>query len=131
MYAANVVGTVGEGRYGLFLVVRVAVALVLAVAVWFAMMVVAATTGRLVLELGQWVGALVLEVLGTGIRLPLSGLLHALAQIASVWPAFHLGQFARYEMGSGGVDLVPQGLSLVAIAVVFCVIARRGPRKVR
>jgi hypothetical protein len=127
MYAATTAGTArgGEKRNGV-LVVRVAMALVLAFAVWFALMVAAATVGRVVLELGQWVGVFVLEVLGAGFRLSSSGVPHALAQLTSVWPAFHFGLFARYGVVSDGVDLLPRGLSFVGIAVLFCVIVRRG-----
>jgi hypothetical protein len=134
MYAANSAETApaqGNGRYGVSLAVPVAVALVVAFTAWAAMMVAAATAGRLVLELGQWVGELVLEVLGAGIRQSLPAVPHALAQLTSVWPAFHFGQFARYAVEWGGVDLVPHGLSFVVIAVLFCLTLRRGLRNVR
>jgi hypothetical protein len=130
MNRANAALAVGEGRYGVLLVARVAMALVLAVAVWLGMMVAATTAGRLVLELGQWAGMFVLEVLGAGIRMSLLAGPHALAHLTSVWPSFHLGQVAQYAMGSDGVDLLPHGLSLVGIAVLFVVFVRRGLRKV-
>jgi hypothetical protein len=131
MYAANSPQAVaGGGRQeGLAVVVKVMTALGLAGAVWVGAMLLAATVGRLLLELVQWVGVLVLAVLGSGIRVPLAVVPHALAQLTAVWPAFHLAQFARYAVGNGsGVDLVPHVAGVVGIAVLFFALALRGLR---
>jgi hypothetical protein len=95
-------------------------------------MVAAATVGRILLELVQWVGVFVLAVLGSGVRVPMAVVPHALTQLTAVWPAFHLAQLARYAVGDGvGVDLVPHLVGVVGIAALFFGIARSGLRKVR
>ena len=114
-----------DGRGAVSLAGRVILALVLAIGGWIVSMLAAATMGRLVLELAQWVGMLVLAVLGSRVQVPLSMMPHALAQLTAVWPTFHLGQFARYALGNGGVDLLPHVVSLLGIAGLFLVIARR------
>ena len=135
MYAAKTSEAVlaGGGRKdGASVAVRLVAALGAACAVWMALMLVAAATGRIVLELVQWVGALILTVLGSGLRLPLGLVPAALAQLTATWPAFHLAQFARYAVGDGaGVDLIPHVVSVVGVAVAFVVIARRGLGKAR
>jgi hypothetical protein len=131
MYAASIALAGWNRRRDILLLSRIAIALLLALTVWFAMMVAAAAVGRLVLELGQWVGVLVLEVLGAGLRMSLPAGPHALGQLTSMWPSFHLGQLTHYAMGADGVDLLPRWLSLVGIAVLFCLFARRGLGKVR
>jgi hypothetical protein len=134
MHAARLpeAGLAGGGRHGgVSVAARLVTALGVACAVWVAAMLVAAAVGRIVLELVQWVGALVLTVLASGLRLPLAVAPHALAQLTAIWPAFHLGQFAGYAIGDrAGVDLVPHVVGLVGVAVVFFVIARRGLRQV-
>jgi hypothetical protein len=135
MYAAKLpeVALAAGDRHGsLPVAARLVTALGVACAVWIASMLVAAAVGRILLELVQWVGALVLAVLGSGLRLPLGVVPHGLAQLTPIWPAFHLGQFARYALGDGiGVDLVPHVVGLVGVAAVFFVIARRGLGNVR
>jgi predicted permease len=112
------------------LVRRVVTALAAAVGVWFAVMLAAATVGRLVLELAEWVGVLLVAVVGNSIQVPLSVVPHVLAIAA--WPASHLDRFAWYAVGStDGIDLVPRVLGLTGTAVLFFVLVRRGPRNVR
>jgi hypothetical protein len=123
MFAANSPGRVFAGR--------IITALLLALGVWIAVMLAAATVGRLVLELVQWVGVLVLAVLGSGLRVPLTVTPHALAQLTAGWPAFQLGQVARYAVGNGGVDLLPHVVGVAGTAALFLVMARRGLRQVR
>ncbi len=119
------------GRNAVSLAGRVITALVLAMAVWIGLMLAAATVGRVVPELVQWVGVLVLGMLGSEIRVPLSVVPHALAQLTAVWPAFHVGQLARYAAANGGIDLVPHVVGVAGLAVLFFVLARRGLRQVR
>jgi hypothetical protein len=129
MYAAKSPEAVlaGGGKQdGLSVAARLVAALGVACAVWVGSMLVAAATGRVVLELAQWVGEIILAVLGSGLQLPFGLMPHVLAQLTAIWPAFHLAQFARYAVGAAaGVDLVPHVTGAVGIAVVFVVIARR------
>jgi ABC-2 type transport system permease protein len=66
-----------------------------------------------------------------GIWMPLSMLPHSLAQLAPVWPAYHLTKLAQYVVGEGGADFRPHVLVLVGTAVLFFGLARRALRKVR
>jgi len=110
---------------------RMITALALAVGIWVGVMLAAATVGRLVLELVQWVGVLVLAVLGSGARVQMLVLPHALAQLTSVWPAFHVGQLARDAVGPGGIDLLPRVAGIAGAAALFFLAARRALRDVR
>jgi hypothetical protein len=117
--------------YAASLAGRVITALGLASGVWIAAIVAPAAIGGLVLGLVQWVGVLVLAVLGSGIRVPLSVMPHALAQLTAVWPVFHVDQLVRYAAGSAGIGLLPHVTGVAAMAAVFFVMARRGLREVR
>jgi ABC-2 type transport system permease protein len=66
-----------------------------------------------------------------GIWVPLSVLPHALAQLAPVWPAYHLAKLAGFAVGEGGTDLLPHVLDLAGMGALFFLAARRGMRKVR
>ncbi len=133
MYAANDAGpvTVEKGHGVAILATRLVTALILAVVVWIGMMLLAAAAARLFMELVPWVGVFVLDVLGSGIRVPMSGVPHAFMQLTAVWPTCHLTQLVHYAVGEGGVDLVPHVLSLAGVAALFLVIARRGLSRVR
>ncbi len=133
MYAANDAGpaTVDKGHAVAMLATRLITALILAAVVWIGMMVLAATAARVVVELVPWVGVFVLDVLGSGIRVPMSGVPHSFMQLTAVWPTFHITQLVHYAVGNGGVDLLPHVLSLGGVAALFLVIARRGLRQVR
>ena len=135
MYAAKLPGAVlagGGGHGAVSVAARLVAALGVACVAWVASMLAAAAVGRILLELVQWVGALVLFVLGSGLRFPVALVPHALAQLTAIWPVLRLGQFARYAIGAGaGLDLVPHVVGLVGMAVVFFVIARRGLGRVR
>ena len=67
----------------------------------------------------------------SGLWLPLSVLPHALAQLAPVWPAYHLAKLTQYVLGEGDTSFWPHVLDLVGISVAFFMLARRGLRKVR
>ncbi len=133
MYAPNDAGpvTVDKGHGVATLATRLTTALILAVIVWIGMMVLAAAAARLVTALVPWVGVFVLDVLGSGIRVPMSGVPHSFMQLTAVWPTFHITQLVHCAVGNGGVDVVPHVLSLGGVAALFLVIARRGLRKVR
>ena len=64
-----------------------------------------------------------------GIWVPLSVLPHSLAQLAPVWPAYHLAKLAQWAVGTGGADLLPHVLDLVGMAALFFAVARRALRK--
>jgi ABC-2 type transport system permease protein len=66
-----------------------------------------------------------------GIWVPLSMLPHFLAQLAPVWPAYHLAKLAQSVVGGNGTDLLPHVLDLVGMAALFFAIARRALRKLR
>lgn len=67
----------------------------------------------------------------SGLWLPLSVLPHALAQLAPVWPAYHLAKLTQYVIGEGDTGFWPHVLNLAGMSVVFFLLARRGLRKVR
>jgi len=67
----------------------------------------------------------------SGLWLPLSILPHGLAQLAPVWPAYHLARLTQYLMGEGDVSFWTHALNLVGMSAVFFVLARRGLRKGR
>ena len=67
----------------------------------------------------------------SGLWLPLSVLPHALAQLAPVWPAYHLAKLTQYVIGEGDAGFWPHVLNLAGMSVVFFLLARRGLRKVR
>jgi len=64
-----------------------------------------------------------------GIWVPLSVLPHFLAQLAPVWPAYHLTKLAQAVVGTGSTDLLPHVLDLVGMAALFFAVARRALRK--
>jgi ABC-2 type transport system permease protein len=64
-----------------------------------------------------------------GIWVPLSVLPHFLAQLAPVWPAYHLTKLAQAAVDSGSTDLLPHVLDLVGMAALFFAVARRALRK--
>ena len=64
-----------------------------------------------------------------GIWVPLSVLPHFLAQLAPVWPAYHLAKLAQTVVGNGSADLLPHVLDLVGMAALFFAVARRALRK--
>jgi len=66
-----------------------------------------------------------------GIWVPLSMLPHFLAQLAPVWPAYHLAKLAHSVVSGNGTDLLPHVLDLVGIAALFFAIARRALRSLR
>jgi ABC-2 type transport system permease protein len=66
----------------------------------------------------------------SGLWVPLAVLPHWLAQIAPVWPAFHLERLAQYVVGDGG-EFLPHALDLAGLGALFFVVARRALRKVR
>jgi len=66
-----------------------------------------------------------------GIWVPLSVLPHFLAQLAPVWPAYHLAKLAQSVVSGNGTDLLPHVLDLVGMAALFFAIARRALRKLR
>lgn len=67
----------------------------------------------------------------SGLWLPLSVLPHALAQLAPVWPAYHLAKLMPFALGEGDGSFWTHVLDLVGMSVVFFMLARRGLRKVR
>jgi ABC-2 type transport system permease protein len=66
----------------------------------------------------------------SGLWVPLTVLPHWLAQVAPIWPAFHLERLAQYVVGEGG-ELLPHILDLAGLGVLFFAVARRALRKVR
>jgi ABC-2 type transport system permease protein len=66
-----------------------------------------------------------------GIWVPLSVLPHFLAQLAPVWPAYHLAKLAQSAVSGNSTDLLPHVLDLVGMATLFFAIARRALRKLR
>ena len=66
-----------------------------------------------------------------GIWVPLQMLPHFLAQLAPVWPAYHLAKLAQSVVGVGSTDFLPHVLDLIGMAALFFAIARRALRKLR
>jgi ABC-2 type transport system permease protein len=66
-----------------------------------------------------------------GIWVPLSMLPHFLAQLAPVWPAYHLAKLAQSVVGAGSTDFFLHVLDLVGMAALFFAVARRALRKLR
>jgi ABC-2 type transport system permease protein len=60
----------------------------------------------------------------SGVLLPLSVLPHALAQLAPLWPAYHLAQLALAAVGRGGSRPGMHALVLAGMTVLFFSIAR-------
>ena len=67
----------------------------------------------------------------SGLWVPLSVLPHALAQLAPIWPAYHLVKLTSAVLGEGRSGLWVHILSLVGMSALFFLLARRGLRKVR
>lgn len=67
----------------------------------------------------------------SGLWMPLSVLPHAVAQVAPVWPAYHLARLAQYAVGEGGGEFLPHVLDLAGMSVLFFLVSRRALRKVR
>ena len=65
-----------------------------------------------------------------GLWIPLSVLPHTLAQLAPLWPAYHLERLAQYAVGEGG-EFLPHVLDLAGFGALFFAVARRALRKVR
>ena len=150
---------------GMYLAAKLVTAMLFAMVICVLLMLLGATVGKVVLELAQWVGLLILSVLGvipfcglglmvgaavkgqaapavlnliyvpmsflSGLLLPLSVLPHTLAQLAPIWPAYHLAQLTPFALGEGAAGSWIHVLSLVGMSAVFFVFARRGLRKVR
>jgi ABC-2 type transport system permease protein len=138
---------------------------VFAAAVSITLMLLAATAGKVVLELVQWVSLFILAVVGVvpfcglgllvgtlvkgqaapavlsliyvpmsflaGIWVPLSVLPHVLAQLAPIWPAYHLAKLAQYAVGEGGTDFLPHVLDLAGMAALCFLIARRAMQRLQ
>jgi ABC-2 type transport system permease protein len=66
-----------------------------------------------------------------GIWVPLSLLPHWLAQLAPVWPAYHLAKLAQSAVDGGSADLLPHVIDLVGMGALFFAVARRALRKLR
>lgn len=66
-----------------------------------------------------------------GIWVPLSVLPHFLAQLAPIWPAYHLAKLAQSAVGGGSADLLPHVIDLVGMGALFFAVARRALRKLR
>jgi ABC-2 type transport system permease protein len=66
-----------------------------------------------------------------GIWVPLSVLPHVLAQLAPVWPAYHLARLTQSAVGDGPLDMLPHVLDLLGMAALFFAVARRALRKLR
>jgi ABC-2 type transport system permease protein len=64
-----------------------------------------------------------------GIWVPLTALPHFLAQLAPVWPAYHLAKLAQTAVGHDASEFWPHVLDLVGMAVLFFAVARRALRK--
>ena len=67
----------------------------------------------------------------SGLWIPLSVLPHTLAQLAPVWPAYHLAKLTQYAVGEAGGGFLPHALDLAGMAVLFFALSRRALRKVR
>ena len=67
----------------------------------------------------------------SGLWIPLSVLPHALAQLAPVWPAYHLAKLTQYAVGAAGGEFLPHVLDLAGMSVLFFALSRRAFRKVR
>ena len=150
---------------GIYLAAKLVTAMLFAAAVSLLLMLLGATVGRVVLEIAQWTGLLILAVLGvipfsalglmvgaavkgqaapavlnliyvpmsflSGLWLPLSILPHAVAELAPVWPAYHLAKLTASVLGEGNSGLWTHVLNLVGMSVLFFLLARRWLRKVR
>jgi ABC-2 type transport system permease protein len=151
---------------GVLLAAKMITAMIFAGVVSLTLMLLGATVGKVMLELAQWIGLLVLALLGVvpfcglgllvgafvkgqaapailnliyvpmsflaGIWVPLSVLPHFLAQLAPIWPAYHLVKLAQYVVGEPGTgDVLPHVVDLVGMGALFFALARRGLRKVR
>lgn len=66
-----------------------------------------------------------------GIWVPLSVLPHFLAQLAPIWPAYHLAKLTQATVGGDSADLLPHVLDLVGMGALFFAVARRALRKLR
>jgi ABC-2 type transport system permease protein len=67
----------------------------------------------------------------SGLWIPLSVLPHTLAQLAPVWPAYHLAKLAHYIVGAAGGEFLPHAFDLAGVSVLFFAVSRRALRKVR
>jgi ABC-2 type transport system permease protein len=67
----------------------------------------------------------------SGLWVPLSELPHVLAQLAPIWPAYHLAKLTQSVLGEGSAGFGAHGLNLLGMSAVFFLLARRGLRKVR
>jgi ABC-2 type transport system permease protein len=67
----------------------------------------------------------------SGLWLPLSILPHAVAELAPVWPAYHLAKLTASVLGEGNSGSWTHVLNLVGMSVLFFLLARRWLRKVR
>jgi ABC-2 type transport system permease protein len=150
---------------GLYLAAKLVTAMLFAVVVSLLLMLVGATVGQVVLAIAQWVGLLILAVLGvipfcglglmvgaavkgqaapavlnliyvpmsflSGLWVPLSMLPHVLAQLAPIWPAYHLAKLTESVLGEGDAGFLSHSLDLIGMSAVFFLLARRSLRKVR
>ena len=67
----------------------------------------------------------------SGLWLPLSVLPHALAQLAPIWPAYHLAKLTGFALGEADAGFWTHVLALMGMSVLFFLLARRELRKVR
>ncbi len=67
----------------------------------------------------------------SGLWVPLSMLPHALAEVAPIWPAYHLAKLAGLVLGEGSTGFGTHLLSLAGMSVLFFLLARRWLRRVR
>jgi ABC-2 type transport system permease protein len=67
----------------------------------------------------------------SGLWVPLSILPHALAQLAPVWPAYHLAKLTSFVLGEGDSGFWIHVLNLAGMSALFFLLARRWLRKVR
>lgn len=67
----------------------------------------------------------------SGLWVPLSVLPHVLAQLAPVWPAYHLARLTSFVLGEGDSGFWIHVLDLAGMSALFFLLARRWLRKVR
>ena len=118
---------------GTYRAAKLAMAMAFAAIVSLLHMSVAATAGGIAVAMVRWNLLLVLAVLGViPSRVPLSLLPHPLAQLAAVWPSWHLAQIAGAVAGVESSSAITwHVLVLAAMAVACFAAARRAPGRPR